>query len=527
MKDPVNIALIGSGFWGRNLARVFYELDALKMVCDLSKTVCQEMKSKYPRINTTNSFSDALDSPDIHAIAIATPAEHHFSMAKSVLLAGKHVFVEKPMAMTVPEGEELLELSQQTGKVLFVGHILHYHPAIVTIKAMLAEGALGRLQYIYSNRLNLGKFRREENILWSFAPHDISVITSLVNEEPTKVKAFGTNILHPQISDTTMTHLEFPSGIGAHIFVSWLHPYKEQKLIVVGDRKMVVFDDIQPIESKLTIYPHNIKWQDGIPVPEKKQGVTVDLTNLWAEPLMQECQAFLDAVAHGTAFCTDGKEGLRVLKILDRAQKGLDNFSPASHGNYFIHESSSVEDNCSIGKDSKIWNYSRILKGSTLGEKVNIGQNVVIGPNGSIGNNVKIQNNISVYEGVVLEDNVFCGPSCVFTNVINPRSAIPRKSELQTTLVREGATIGANATILCGITIGKYAFIGAGSVVTKDVPDYALVTGNPAQIRAWICACGNKLDAEFRCTACNKTFPISDMQSATPPIKNPVMVKPS
>jgi len=296
---------------------------------------------------------------------------------------------------------------------------------------------------------------------------------------------------------------------------------------VVGDRKMVVFDDIQPIESKLTIYPHNIKWQDGIPVPEKKQGVPVDLTNIWAEPLIQECQAFIDAVDHGKAFCTDGKEGLRVLKILDRAQKGLDNFSPTNHENYFIHESSSVEDNCSIGKDSKIWNFSRILKGSTLGEKVNIGQNVVIGPNGSIGNNVKIQNNISVYEGVVLEDNVFCGPSCVFTNVINPRSAIPRKSELQTTLVREGATIGANATILCGITIGKYAFIGAGSVVTKDVPDYALVTGNPAEIRAWICACGNKLDEEFRCTACNKTFPISDMQSATPPLKNPVLVKPS
>jgi len=207
LKDPVNIALIGSGFWGRNLARVFYELDALKMVCDLSKTVCQEMKSKYPRITTTSSFPDALDSPDIHAIAIATPAEHHFSMAKSVLLAGKHVFVEKPMAMTVPQGEELLELSQQTGKVLFVGHILHYHPAIITIKSMLAEGSLGRLQYIYSNRLNLGKFRREENILWSFALHDISVITSLVNEEPTEVKAFGTNILHPKISDTTMTHL--------------------------------------------------------------------------------------------------------------------------------------------------------------------------------------------------------------------------------------------------------------------------------------------------------------------------------
>ena len=151
------------------------------------------------------------------------------------------------------------------------------------------------------------------------------------------------------------------------------------------------------------------------------------MRNIWGEPLKQECQAFLDAVAQGKPALTDGNEGLRVLKILDRAQKGLDNYSPTNQGNYFIHESSSVAENCSIGKNTKVWNYSRILKGSTLGEKVNIGQNVVIGPNGSIGNNVKIQNNISVYEGVVQEDDVFCGPSCVFTNVINPRSAIKPK----------------------------------------------------------------------------------------------------
>ena len=173
---------------------------------------------------------------------------------------------------------------------------------------MLGEGDLGRLQYIYSNRLNLGKIRQEENILWSFAPHDISVILSLVNEEPIEIKAFGTNILHPSIADTTMTHLRFPSGISAHIYVSGLHPIKEQKLVVIGDRKMVVFDDSAPPESKLTLYPHSIIWKNGMPVPEKKDGVHIDLSQDWEEPLLCECRAFINALS-GSPCITNGEEG--------------------------------------------------------------------------------------------------------------------------------------------------------------------------------------------------------------------------
>ena len=164
------------------------------------------------------------------------------------------------------------------------------------------------MQYIYSNRLNLGKIRREENILWSFAPHDISVILSLANEEPTEIKAFGTNILHPSIADTTMTHLRFPSGISAHIYVSGLHPIKEQKLVVIGDRKMVVFDDSAPPESKLTLYPHSIIWKNGMPVPEKKDGVHIDLSQDWEEPLLCECRAFINALS-GSPCITNGEEG--------------------------------------------------------------------------------------------------------------------------------------------------------------------------------------------------------------------------
>jgi len=506
LSDQINVALVGAGYWGKNLARNFYELGALKVVCDASEEALERKKSKYPGIGTSVSYVDVLRDPSIQAVAIATPAEQHYSMVKDALLAGKHVYVEKPLSITEREGGELVALAKNVDRTLFVGHILQYHPAILEIKRMLSEGELGRLQYIYSNRLNLGKFRREENILWSFAPHDISVILSLVNEEPHGVRAVGSNILHPKIADTTLTHLDFPSGVGAHIFVSWLHPFKEQKLVVVGDGGMIVFDDLAPAESKLTLYPHTIRWQGGIPVPEKKQGVPVDLSQKWTEPLASECKAFLGAVA-GQPAVTDGEEGLRVLKVLQRAQESMDHTGAKAapkKQDYFVHETSVVDPGCEIGSGSKIWHFSHILKDSRLGKGVNVGQNVVIGPHGDIGNNVKIQNNVSIYEGVVLEDNVFCGPSCVFTNVINPRSAISRKTEFKKTLVREGATIGANATIVCGTTIGRHAFIGAGAVVTKDVPDYALVYGNPARVHGWMCQCGTRLNENRVCHACDK-----------------------
>jgi UDP-2-acetamido-3-amino-2,3-dideoxy-glucuronate N-acetyltransferase len=507
--DIINVALIGAGHWGKNLARVFYELGVLKTICDSSEETLKRKSTKYPGITTTTSYSDILTSPDIHAVVIATPAEQHYSLAKKSLLADKHVFVEKPLAMTAQEGEELVQLAKRQGKVLFVGHILQYHSAVQTVKRMLQEGELGKLQYIYSNRLNLGKIRREENILWSFAPHDISVILSLVGEEPVDITATGTNILHPNIADTTITNMKFSSGIGAHIFVSWLHPFKEQKMVIIGDRKMVVFDDTAPIDKKLMLYPHKISWKDGAPVPEKKEGTPIKLSKIWEEPLTNEGRAFINAI-NGQPALTDGQEGLRVLKVLQRAQASMDNYShPSPKKTYFIHESSLIDEGCEIGAGTKIWHFSHILKNTQIGNKVNIGQNVVIGPDVKVGNNVKIQNNVSVYPGVTLEDNVFCGPSCVFTNVINPRSSIPRKSEFLQTLVLEGATLGANSTILCGITIGKHAFIGAGSVVTQDVEDNALVYGNPAKFQGWICDCGCKLDESSQCSECGKTIKTS------------------
>jgi UDP-2-acetamido-3-amino-2,3-dideoxy-glucuronate N-acetyltransferase len=310
-----------------------------------------------------------------------------------------------------------------------------------------------------------------------------------------------------------VTLLSFPSGVKAHIFVSWLHPFKEQKLIVVGDQKMAVFDDMEK-KDKLLLYPHSIKWKSQIPVANRAEAQPVEIeTN---EPLREECSHFLESVRSRRPPRTDGEEGLRVLSVLQRCQEALET---KNHGSvrtteltpprkWFVHGSAFIDEGVDIGDGTSVWHVSHVLKGSKIGKSCKIGQNVVIGPNVTIGNGVKIQNNVSVYEGVTLEDYVFCGPSMVFTNVFNPRSEIPRMGELKPTLVKKGATLGANCTIVCGITIGRYAFIGAGAVVAKDVPDYALVVGMPAKLTGWVCECGVKLswtNERASCT-CGKQF---------------------
>ncbi|WHZ28980.1 MAG: UDP-2-acetamido-3-amino-2,3-dideoxy-D-glucuronic acid acetyltransferase [Nitrospira sp.] len=507
----IKVAVVGAGYWGKNLVRNFANLKTLAAVCDSDAERLVPFSEQYPSVNLFHSYSDVLRDDTIHGVAIATPAEMHADTVRKALLAGKDVFVEKPLCLSVEEGKELVVLAKKHNRILMVGHLLWYHPAVLRLKELIRQGELGRIQYIYSNRLNLGKIRREENILWSFAPHDISVILGLLNEMPDLVMAQGGNYLHEQIADVTISLLSFPSGVKAHIFVSWLHPFKEQKLIVVGDRKMAVFDDME-MKDKLLLYPHSIHWKDNIPIANKADAQPVELDQ--EEPLRAECQHFLRCITTRTKPRTDGEEGLRVLSVLQRCQEALGHTVPRPVSNqrpnsYFAHESAFVDEGAKIGEGTSIWHMSHIMKGSNIGKNCKIGQNVIVGPNVKVGNGVKIQNNVSVYEGVTLEDHVFCGPSMVFTNVFNPRSEIPRMKELRPTLVRRGATLGANSTILCGITIGQYALIGAGTVVTKDVPDHALVIGNPGRVTGWMCQCGTKLFVEGKnasCQACGKQY---------------------
>lgn len=493
------VGLVGLGYWGKNVLRNLYELGVLHTACDTVPETLSHWANQYKTVNFTPSFNEILKNPDLKAVAIAAPAATHYGFVKTSLLADKDVFVEKPLALTVKEGQELVKLAEKKNRVLMVGHILQYHPAVIKLKEIVSSGKLGKVQYIYSNRLNIGKLRTEENILWSFAPHDISVMLMLLEKEPIKVTAFGEAYLNKNVYDTTLTTLEFRNGIKGHVFVSWLHPFKEQKLIVVGSKAMAVFDDVS--EEKLFIYPHKIEWKNGkIPVAQKADYQVIPFGN--GEPLKNELKHFIECVQERKQPKTDGREGLRVLKILELAENSLStkvpntgkNYSTAQLLNcstpYFIHESSFVDEGVEIGNGTKIWYFCHILSGSKIGKNCIIGQNVTIGPDVKIGNGCKIQNNVSVYKGVVLEDDVFCGPSCVFTNVYNPRAFVERKDEFLPTLVKKGATIGANATIVCGLTIGKYALIGAGAVVKKDVPDYALVAGVPAKQIGWACKCG-------------------------------------
>jgi UDP-2-acetamido-3-amino-2,3-dideoxy-glucuronate N-acetyltransferase len=278
---------------------------------------------------------------------------------------------------------------------------------------------------------------------------------------------------------------------------------------------MAVFNDMEK-ENKLLLYSHAINWKNHVPIASRAEAQPIPCDS--GEPLRAECLHFLECIRTRQTPRTDGQEGLRVLTVLQRCQEALTGkdlmvktTAAQSQPTYFVHESVFIDDDVEIGEGTTIWHVSHVLKNSRIGKNCRIGQNVVIGPAVNIGNGVKIQNNVSVYKGVTLEDNVFCGPSMVFTNVYNPRSELQRMDELRPTLVRQGATLGANCTIVCGVTVGQYAFIGAGAVVVKDVPDFALVVGNPAKIIGWMCLCGNRINFVREkglgtCQACQRTY---------------------
>ena len=509
------VAVIGTGYWGKNLVRNFHSLGVLKTVCDRDDEVLARFRDQYPDVQSATSLSQVLNDPEISGVVVATPAETHAPVVRECLLADKDVFVEKPLCLSTRDGEALNELADARKRILMVGHLLWYHPAVTKLKELIDGGELGRILYIYSNRLNIGKLRREENVLWSFAPHDISLILGLLGEMPDKVQAQGGNYLHQEIADVTVTTLGFPSGVRSHLFVSWLHPFKEQKLVIVGQTKMAVFNDTAPWDEKLQLYAHTIEWPGNVPVAHKAEAENVPLEE--SEPLRAECEHFLRSMETRQPARTDGREALRVLRVLNACQEALESGRPIMPAHepdaaktpprdFFVHPTAEVDDGVEIGVGSKIWHFSHILKGTKIGPGCNVGQNVVIGPNVDIGPGCKVQNNVSVYEGVTLEEGVFCGPSMVFTNVINPRSHISRKHEFRNTLVKKGTTIGANATIVCGHTLGAYSFIGAGAVITKNVPDHALMLGNPAVQKGWVCSCGVRLYDDLTCPDCHAEY---------------------
>lgn len=311
------IAVVGCGYWGKNLVRNFRELNALAMVCDATPSGIELARELAPGINIVKKYEDVLNS-NVQGVVIATPAETHFSLANQALEAGKDVFVEKPLSINFHEGAYLVEIAAVQQRILMVGHVLEYHPAFTKLSELIREGVLGKIQYIYSNRLSLGKIRREENILWSFAPHDIAVILRIMGKMPFQVVACGGNFVQPNIADVTVTNLLFDNSVRAHIYVSWLHPFKEQRLVVIGSEKMASFNDVS---KKFLLYDRRVELKEGEPIPIKGEGEEV--TYGADEPLKIECQAFLHAMETRQAPLTDGHSGMDVLRVLQAAQRSL------------------------------------------------------------------------------------------------------------------------------------------------------------------------------------------------------------
>jgi predicted dehydrogenase len=317
-RADLSIAVIGCGYWGQNLVRNFQELGRLGAVCEASPDGRRRARELAPEAAILDRVEDVLDDPRWEGVVVATPAETHAALVRRALLAGKDVFVEKPLALRLEDGMEVVRLSQEHERILMVGHLLEYHPAVRALHALIREGTFGRIRYLYSHRLNLGKVRREENILWSFAPHDIAVILRLVGEEPFEVLATGGAYLQPNIADVTVTQMLFDNGVRAHLFVSWLHPWKEQRLVVVGDRQMASFDDV---DKRLVLHDQRVDWHEEQPVPVRGPGREVGYDE--TEPLRLECEAFLDAIVTREPPVTDGASGLRVLRVLQAAQRSL------------------------------------------------------------------------------------------------------------------------------------------------------------------------------------------------------------
>lgn len=313
------VAVIGCGYWGKNLVRNFAQLDALRVVCDANLETLELFKEQYG-VEGVTDFHTVLAMPDVQAVVIATPAPTHACLVLEALAMGKDVFVEKPLALTLEDAITIKLEAHRQNRILMVGHLLEYHPALVKCRSLVSEGKVGQLQYIYSNRLSFGKVRTEENALWSFAPHDICSILGFVDKLPISVQASGSNCLGA-VEDFCVVNLEFEQNIKAHIFVSWLHPFKEHRLVVVGDNGTIVFDDVS-VEEKLTCYEQKAEFQDNVPVLTKGSKTIVPLGS--AEPLKLECQHFIDCIQSRKTPLTSIQNGIDVLTVLQAAQLSLE-----------------------------------------------------------------------------------------------------------------------------------------------------------------------------------------------------------
>jgi predicted dehydrogenase len=323
---PIRVGVVGLGYWGPNIARNLAAIDGceVRWLCDGDPRALERLASSFPGASTTTKLDELLADGELDAIALATPVPTHAELAIAVAHAGKHCFVEKPLATSAADAEAAVEAAADARRVLMVGHLLEYHPAVVRLKQLVDGDELGPLYYVYGNRLNLGKLRADENALWSLGAHDVSVVLHLIGEEPDECLAHGASYVQPGIQDVVFCYLRFPSGVVAHLHLSWLDPHKERRLTVVGARRMATFDDMV-VEGKLAVYDKGFdedarSWGEYI----TRSGDIFSPQIANAEPLRLECEHFVQCIRDGATPRSDGTSGLRVVRVLERLQQSLE-----------------------------------------------------------------------------------------------------------------------------------------------------------------------------------------------------------
>lgn len=577
MDDPnkLDLLVVGCGKWGTNIIKTAHAMQCLAAVIDSDSSSFNILKERFPSIQGTamyNSLSEALDKHKRAAVVVATPPSTHFKVAMQALSQGRHVFIEKPICDSTADAQTLVSEARKQGCVLMVDHLLQYSLPHRRLLHLVSTGYVGDVKRVRMRRVNFGTIRTVEDVLWSFCPHDLSILLALLrgpssSSSPapdnvsnktgvhaTSIACHGQFTVSDHISDYVNLFINFSSGAHAHVEASWLHPLKERQVVVYGTEGSIILNEAMPDPNvpKIQIYKWSAKRRaDGTAVDAK---ISQDQLDKYLEehpetksvafssdsqPLRSALEHFLDCAKNNNTPRTDGEEALRVLTLLNAASESIvnngsaipinnhplhtnhsSNDSPASaqkkpslNGttkDFFAHESAILDDGAIVGQGTKIWHFSHIMGGARIGRDCNIGQNVFIGGKAVLGHGVKVQNNVSIYDAVKIDDNVFLGPSCVLTNVKTPRSHISRKHEFLTTHVKQGVTVGANATIVCGVILGEFSFIGAGAVVTKHVPAHALVYGNPATIHGWVSTTGVRLVSEneetLKCPESNETY---------------------
>lgn len=567
-----NVLVVGCGKWGTQHVRVAEELGILAAVADSAESA-REAARQITSVPVYESIAHALVHPDVTAVIIATPPATHYEVARAAINAGNDVLVEKPLCTNIQDAEDLINQARRRSppRFVMVGHILHYSSTHSKFVDLARSGFVGQIKRVRSTRFNFGTVRTNENVLWSFCPHDVSIILAIFDGTlPELVSCTAQDVLRENraVEDFIDMSMLFHNGARAQIEASWLHPQKERRVVVYGTEGCLVLNEYTSATHvpRVQAFKWSFKKDEstgiirGMKSDVEVQDIHMDNCTLQSNhatvdclvgeigmqhihrnktgelgedltgksPLHTELQHFVNACASRDKLpLTDGDEGLRVLRVLKAASDSvassatggvwikLQNTSEnpqneSQQNEHYVDKTSVVDAGAKILPGTKVWHFSHVMELAEIGSGCTIGQNVFVGSKVILGNNVKVQNNVSIPEGVICEDDVFLGPSCVFTNILNPRAFISRRSQFLRTLVQHGASIGANATVLCGNTIGRYALVGAGSVVTKPVPNHGLVVGNPARKIGWVGRNGLRLqkqvDGLYICPETNERY---------------------